>query len=849
MVRYAKTIEENTILIEQQKGESREALQKQQLYFQTLQSETKALQKANDERATDIDRLNHLVHTKDRELNKLRTTNQQLDHELHQLVNSKIVRLYAPVRALTQMLNKRFNINQWETENCRVEPGYYSALNNDPYLVSSDLTSCNLQGWLYIEASIVFHGDISPAPEFYFDYGEGFSHVDMRTATWFQGRHAAGLIINVDRQIQRIRLDPHNEVCNFKVKNMQVRKISRLTALKLKYREFREVQMKLGRSEQQIIGSAIGSLFDGRLSHLNKHLDNADFEESINKEMPYLKWQQMIEKPATESMGSVKSRLAGLKRRPLFSIIMPTYNTDTELLEKCIDSVLGQSYPNWQLCVADDNSPKASVRKVLKKYSDKHSNIKCAFRTENGHISAASNSALTLADGDFIVLLDHDDELAEHALLSNAELINEHPEAKIVYSDEDKIDEQGNRFDPHFKCDFNRDLLYSQNYVSHLGVYDTALVKSVGGFRLGLEGSQDYDLLLRCVAKLSDKEIFHIPQVLYHWRAIEGSTAMASDQKDYTTLAGIKALQHHFAELGKSTEVTQGFLPNTYNVRWKLKEQPLVSLIIPTYNGYEITKNAIDSILQKTSYDHYEILLINNNSDCAKALAYFKEINTHPKVSVHDYPFPFNYSAINNFAVEKAQGDVVGLINNDVEVISPDWLTVMTEHAMRNDVGCVGAKLYYAEEKIQHAGVVLGIGGVAGHSHKYYERDAYGYFSRLSLTQNYSAVTAAALLVRKEVYNKVNGLNEKDLTVAFNDVDFCLRVRNAGYRNLWTPYAELYHHESISRGAEDSPEKVERFNKEVQYMIDTYGEQLTEDPCYSRNLTLEHEDFSIRSSH
>ncbi|WP_409574582.1 glycosyltransferase family 2 protein [Thalassotalea sp. PS06] len=291
--------------------------------------------------------------------------------------------------------------------------------------------------------------------------------------------------------------------------------------------------------------------------------------------------------------------------------------------------------------------------------------------------------------------------------------------------------------------------------------------------------------------------------------------------------------------------IESGKYPNTYKTSWVMDSEPLVSLIIPTYNGYEITKQAIDSILEKTTYKNYEILLIDNNSDDEVALSYFDDISNHPQVTLLKYPFPFNYSAINNFAAGYANGEIIGLINNDVEVINGDWLTQMVSHAVRDEIGCVGAKLYYSNDTIQHAGVICGIGGVAGHSHKYFERDDPGYFSRLNLNQNLSAVTAACMLVKKPIFEQVGGLNEHDLTVAFNDVDFCLKVKRAGYRNLWTPYAELYHHESISRGAEDSPEKIKRFNEEARHMKSTWPKELANDPFYSPNLTKNKENFEI----
>lgn len=560
-------------------------------------------------------------------------------------------------------------------------------------------------------------------------------------------------------------------------------------------------------------------------------------------------YQQWIRKNELLSFREVANNLEYFTLQPVISIVVPVYNPDKQLLIDCIESVIQQSYPNWQLCIADDKSTISDVREVLESYQAQDKRINIIFRDNNGHISAASNSALGVAEGEWTALLDHDDLLHEHALYHVVSALNETPNTELIYSDEDKLDEQDNRIDPHFKSDWNLDLLYSQNYVSHLGVYKTDILNKIGGFRLGYEGSQDYDLLLRYSREIDHANIIHVPKVLYHWRMAEGSTALASGEKSYTTHAGIKALQDHFKVVNKYVKVEQGKHANTYKVNWPYVDsnnrEPLVSLIIPTYNGYEITKQAIDSIVDKSTYTNYEILLVDNNSDDETALAYFEEINNHDKIKVLRYPHPFNYSAINNFAAKQAKGEIIGLVNNDVEVITPEWLSEMVSHAQREDIGCVGAMLYFDNDTIQHAGVIMGIGGVAGHSHKHFKRDSHGYFSRLNIVQNLSAVTAACLLVKKSVFEQVNGLNEEDLTVAFNDVDFCLKVQAAGYRNLWTPYAELYHYESISRGAEDNPEKVARFNKEVDYMKDTWATDKNTDPCYSPNLSLIREDFSV----
>ena len=565
----------------------------------------------------------------------------------------------------------------------------------------------------------------------------------------------------------------------------------------------------------------------------------------ITNNSAYQEWIRLNDTPSETHITAMRAQAEAFEYRPKISVLMPVYNVDTKWLSMAIDSVRNQYYDNWELCIADDASPNADIRPLLERYAAEDSRIKVVFREKNGHISENSNSALALCTGEWTALMDHDDLLPPHALFEIVKVLQTQPDAALIYTDEDKIDENGRRFMPHFKSDFNLDLLYGQNYISHLGVYRTDIAQKIGGFRKGLEGSQDYDFLLRYLLETDQSKVVHIPKILYHWRAIEGSTALAAGEKSYTTEAGIKALQNHFALLGKEVTVTRGKADNLYRVQWHWQEQPLVSLIIPTYNGYAITKQAIDSILNKTAYSNYEILLVDNNSDDPQALAYFDDIAQHEKVTLLRYPHPFNYSAINNFAAKHAKGSIIGLINNDIEVINPQWLTEMVSQAQRPEIGCVGAMLYYPNDTIQHAGVFIGINGVAAHSHKHYPRKHPGFFSRLYVAQNLMAVTAACLLVRKDVFNEVNGLNEEHLTVAFNDVDFCLKVHAAGYRNLWTPYAELYHHESISRGHEDNPEKQARFQREIKYMIDTWHTDTLLDPYYNPNLTIRHENFSI----
>jgi GT2 family glycosyltransferase len=557
----------------------------------------------------------------------------------------------------------------------------------------------------------------------------------------------------------------------------------------------------------------------------------------------YSQWVEQFDRLSAEDIDALKARIRTFGDTPLVSVLMPVYNPNLAWLAEAIESVRDQLYPHWQLCIADDASTDPRVAEMLRAYAEKDSRIVLHVRPQNGHISASSNDALALATGEWIALLDHDDLLSADALLRMVEAINRHPDVRLLYSDEDKIDEQGRRSDPYFKCDWNRDLFYSQNMISHLGVYHTALVREVGGFRKGYEGSQDYDLALRCVERLEAKQIHHIPRVLYHWRIHAQSTANGPDAKPYAALAGERALNDHFARLGVAA--TAVAFEAGYRVRYSVPELPLVTIIIPTHNAVGLLRGCVNSVLERTAYPRYEILIIDNRSDDPAALAYLREIARHDKVRVERDTRPFNYSAINNSAVRSANGTVLALLNNDVEVISRDWLDEMVSHAMRPGVGAVGAKLLYTDGSVQHAGIILGVHGIAGHAHRFSQRTSAGYCGRAALVQSFSAVTAACLVVRKDLYEKVGGLNEKELAIACNDVDFCLRLGQMGYRTLWTPHAQLYHHESATRGFDDTPAKLARSASENAYMREHWGGLLAADPFYSPNLSLDDEDFTL----
>jgi len=556
----------------------------------------------------------------------------------------------------------------------------------------------------------------------------------------------------------------------------------------------------------------------------------------------YAKWVAQYDTMTPARHSAIVERVAGLPSTPLISIVMPTYNPNPAWLREAIESVRAQLYPHWELCIADDASPSAQVRDVLREYSESDPRIKVVFRPKNGHISAASNSALEVVSGDWMALMDHDDLLPAHALYRIAECIAAHPGARLVYSDEDKIDDTGVRFDPYFKPDWNPDLFRSQNTFSHLGVLSTALVREVGGFRQGLEGSQDWDLVLRCIERVEAGQIRHVPHVLYHWRVHAESTAGSMKAKPYAAVAGERALNEHFARTG--THATAEYLGIGYRARYALPQTPPhVSIVIPTRNAQQLVRQCIDSIVAKTTYPSYEILLVDNGSDDPAALAYFQTLEQLPNVRVLRDSRPFNYSALNNAAVAMAKGELVALVNNDIEVRSPEWLSELVSIALQPGVGAVGARLWYPDQTLQHAGLVLGMGGVAGHAHKRLPKGLNGYAGRAALIQSFSAVTAACLVVRTALYREVGGLDETHLPVAFNDVDFCLRLRRAGYRNVWTPYAQLLHHESATRGDDVAPEKQARLAREAAVMQARWGDLIAHDPAYSPNLTLASENF------
>lgn len=575
--------------------------------------------------------------------------------------------------------------------------------------------------------------------------------------------------------------------------------------------------------------------------------------ETIRGTYPH--WIKTFDTLTSDKLENLTRQTLALPLQPSISIILPVYNTPEKFISRAIDSVRAQIYPHWELCIADDASTAPHVKPLLEHYRRIDSRIRVTLRSENGHIAAASNSALSLATGDYIALLDHDDELRPHALAEVVTVINRQPDLQLIYSDEDMIDEDGNRFDPFFKPDWMPDLLIGHNYLCHFSVCRADKLRAIGGWRAGFDGAQDWDLQLRISEQIPPTQIVHIPKILYHWRAVAGSTALSTSEKDYVVDAARKAIADHFARTKQKAEILH--LPgNHWRARYTLPSPtPLVSLIIPTRNGLTYLRRCVESILEKTTYPNFEIIIADNDSDDATTRAYLQGLAKAASAKtadgrvialrVHPYPGPFNYSAINNSSVREARGEFVALLNNDLEVITPDWLEELVSHAARPGIGCVGPMLYYPNNTLQHAGVVLGIAGHAGHAFKGLKRGTPGYKNHARLVKNYSAVTGACLVVRKSIYEQVGGLDEVGLAIALSDVDFCLKVLAAGYRNLWTPFAELYHHESATRGYEDSPEKMARFAREREVLRQRWLPLLERDPAYNPNLTIETENFSL----
>ena len=562
--------------------------------------------------------------------------------------------------------------------------------------------------------------------------------------------------------------------------------------------------------------------FGGNISDDNIY---ENFLDPLNQN-DYLEW---IDKRNT------KEEELDFSYKPLISIIVPVYNVDGKILKECIDSVLNQTYDNFELCLADDHSSNNDTIAFLKRYEKKDKRIKIIYRKENGHISEASNSAISIAKGEFIGLLDNDDLLNEDALYEVVKVLNNDKKIDMIYTDEDKIALNGKRYFPHLKPDFSPDTLLSSNYICHFTVLRKSIVDELGGFRSKYNGSQDYDLFLRFTERTN--KIYHIPKILYHWRMIEGSTSSDASSKNYAYDAGKRALEDALKRRKINGTVHLIGTPQMYEIEYLLDSQPKISIIIPTKDKSSVLKRCLDSIYDKTTYKNYEIIVIDNNSvedSTFKLLDKYKK--EHDNFRYYTYECEFNYSYLNNEAVKKAKGEYVVLLNNDTEIVVSDWLNKMVGYASQKHIGCVGAKLLYPTKTIQHCGVVVGCAGVAAHAFVGTGATTYGYFGRLVAVYDWAAVTAACLMIKKSKYEEVNGLDE-NLKVAYNDVDLNMKVLDKGYYNVVLPSVILYHYESLSRGNDLDPKNKQRFINEVRYTSNKWQEKITNDKFYNINFS------------
>lgn len=539
-----------------------------------------------------------------------------------------------------------------------------------------------------------------------------------------------------------------------------------------------------------------------------------------------------------------RQKHAAFAQKPLISIVIPLYCTPLPYLKELLESVRRQSYENWQLCLAD-GSPDDKVKEFIEKHYGREKRIVYRKLEENGGISVNTNEAVALAAGEYLMLCDHDDTLEPDALYEIVKAIND-TGADVLYTDEDKVSMDGRHyFDPNFKPDFNLFRLRENNYICHIFVVKKSLTDETGLLRSEFDGAQDFDFILRCCEKA--QKITHIPKVLYHWRCHMDSTAADPSSKAYAYEAGRKAVREHYQRLGIDAKVEMTERPGWYRSHVKVQGNPLISVIIPNKDHTDDLELCLFSMTRKSTYRNYEILIVENNSEKEETFEYYRKLpDRYPKARVLTWEKEFNYSAINNFAAKEAKGEYLLFLNNDVEILTPDWMEEMLQNCQQENVAAVGAKLYYPDDTIQHAGVVLGLGGIAGHIMCRASKEDPGYFGRMISVQEISAVTAACMMVKKSDFDAVGGLDET-FQVAFNDIDLCMKFRAAGKKIIFTPYAELYHYESKSRGLEDTPEKQFRFDKEVKRFQEKWAQQLEMgDPYYSPNLSVTEGDCSLR---
>lgn len=801
----------------------------------------------------EIDKLKRELTRRSMEIEKLLDQNRvlteqkrELERILEGVLASASWRLTAPIRKVLQLgrsarplvRSGEYRFTAHPEEGIEERDGLFRITGTTPVLKLAGVGSALPSGWVTVDLPLESsRGHMNFL--LYYRTGEGFTGGD-RIWLSIPDKSKEPLLIKLPEKVKELRLDPFEQDGEFSLGTITIRELGKAQVLSRVF----EKQLKGGVRDPGMtmrkLGKGMHLLRQGGFAGLRAKI----LHEDTTKD--YQDWVRRYDTLTDRDKTQIEARLGELSYNPLISVVMPVFNPPAKFLELAIQSVIAQLYPNWELCIADDASTDPSVHEVLSRYEKIDSRIKVCRRKTNGHISEASNSALELAKGEFVALLDHDDELAPHALYMICEELNKDSSLDLIYSDEDKKSPLGVRFNPHFKSDWNRELFLSQNYLCHLTTYRTEVIRRVGGFRKGLEGAQDWDLALRVVDAIDEKKIRHIPHILYHWRVIEGSTAQSTSYKPYVMEAQKRAVEEHLKRRGEEGRVEINDAISHLRVHFAVPAgEPKVTLVIPTKDQAGLLSRCVASILQKTTYKNFDIIVVNNGSCESETFELFDEFEKSERIRILHDDREFNFSRINNDAIKATDSPYVAFINNDLEVISETWLSEMIGHASREGVGAVGAKLLYPNGLVQHAGIILGIGGVAGHNHKGRPRYDVGYFNRLILPQNLSAVTAACLVMKRDVFSEVGGFDEDGLSVAFNDVDLCLKIRKAGYRIVYTPYAELYHFESASRGYETTPEKFVRFEGEIATMQSRWKDVLKNDPYYNPNLTLLHEDFSF----
>lgn len=699
-------------------------------------------------------------------------------------------------------------------------------------------------GWYQLRVAFELGEGGIVAPCLYPDYGEGQSeHSRIDVAEPARSGEYVYTVVLINAPVRALRFDPTQCAARFGMRGFRMRRISRLRAVL-------EMLTGIRRCAGESPRDRLGADLLGFLRHALRE-GAAAAAESLKQRyrgalrdqaLSYQQWVARFDsRPAVEQ---TRDRVELRTGAPDLSVVLVVREPRLELLKRSIDSVLAQNYSRWQLCVVADVAASIATKRLLREYALCDRRICLQFSERCAQDEQAANEAIGLAKGDYLAFLGQEDELCADALRELARAVVERADARLLYSDEDKIDAAGLRSDPNFKPAWNPDLLRAQNYLCHLVAIRADLLREVGGLHAGYQGAQDHDLVLRCVERLRDEQIVHIPKILYHAR--RPSQATAAEPAVAACEAGRRAVEAHLARIGRPSrvEVTEhGYFRALPACE---PQAPKVTVIVPTRDRAELLRTCVESVLDRTAYTNFELMVVDNGSVEPQAVDYLAGLRGRECVRVVDYPYEFNFSAIVNHAVAQSSAQVLCLLNNDTEVIGPDWLDELVSHAMREEVGAVGCMLYFPGDTIQHAGVILGIGegGVAGHAHLNLRRGSGGYVGRARVVHNLTAVTGACLAVRRSVYDEVGGMDE-NLAVAFNDIDLCLRIDANGYRNVWTPFAELYHHESASRGQDNTPEKRARFLAESDTMLRRWGDLLRNDPAYNPNLSLDSPNFEL----